>query len=187
MLHSTRMRSVTCAWVKANPGNPANQILVAMTTHPCAKLKVPCGLPTSTICKKLLMDDSSVSTPRTPRRYCRLNAHTPISARKTPGDRFIPSRAGADLQFSAYKVRSGRRSRAENCPAQDNTRTPLADSAKRKEVRERLFALRGRSSDSKVLNFKQTPATCALKQRNGKFLLHDTFFHRYYAFSLWAC
>lgn len=117
------------------------------------------------------MDDSTVSTPRTPRQYCRLNAHTPISARKTPGDRFIPSRAGADLQFSAYKVRSGKRSRAENCCAQDNTRTPLADSAKRREVRERLFALRGRSSDSKVLNFKQTPATCTLKQRNGEFLL----------------
>lgn len=115
------------------------------------------------------MDDSIVSTPRTPRQYCRLNAQTPISARKTPGDRFIPSRAGADLQFSAYKMRSGRRSRAENCRAQDNTRTPLADSAKRKEVRERLFALRGRSSDSKVLNFKQTPATCALKQKTVNF------------------
>ena len=49
------------------------------------------------------------STPRTvtPRQF---NAHTPMSARKTPGDRFIPSRAGTDLQYSAHKVRCGRRS-----------------------------------------------------------------------------
>lgn len=122
------------------------------------------------------MGDSTVSTPRTvtPRQYRRFNAHTPTSARKTPGDRFIPSRAGADPQFSAYKVRSGRRSKAENCRVQDNARTPLApdaDSAKRKEIRERLFALRGLSSDSKVLNFKQTPTTRALKQKNGEFQL----------------
>lgn len=103
-----------------------------------------------------------------------------MSACKTPGDRFIPSRAGADPQFSAYKVRSGRRSKAENCRVQDNARTPLApdtDSAKRKEVRERLFALRGLSSDSKVLNFKQTPTTRALKQKNGEFNFLLTLFY----------
>lgn len=56
MLHSTRMRSVS-AWAKAIlSGKTANQISVGMTTHPCAKLKVPCGLPTSTIqsfCRKV--------------------------------------------------------------------------------------------------------------------------------------
>lgn len=99
------------------------------------------------------------STPR-PQR---INV-TPKSAPRTPGDRFIPSRAGADLQFSAYKVRSGRRGSRKL----ENARTPhtIADpnSAQRKE---KLFALRGRSSDSRVLNIKQTSAT-PCKQNSGE-------------------
>ena len=115
---------------------------------------------------------SSTRTPRT-RQF---NAHTPMSARKTPGDRFIPSRAGTDLQYSAHKVRCGRRSgkAAENHPAQDNARTPLVpdpDSARRNEVKERLLSIRGRSSESRVLNFKPTPTGCTQEQRSSEFSL----------------
>ena len=113
----------------------------------------------------------SNETPRkisgtTPRQH-RIKV-TPKSVPRTPGDRFIPSRAGADLQFSAYKVRSGRRCSRSNRKL-ENVRTPHtitdSDSAQR---REKLFALRGRSSASRVLNIKQTSAT-PTKQNSGEF------------------
>ena len=117
---------------------------------------------TPTRCSSSFSRDTPV--PSTPRAVQFRQLNTPLSARKTPGDRFIPSRAGADLQFSAYKVRSGRRRRAENCDA-DAPLVPDPDSARRKDVRERLFALRGRCSESRVLNFKQTTTGCAQSQK----------------------
>ena len=110
------------------------------------------------------------SAARTPRR------RTPRSRKRTPGgDRFIPSRSGADLQFSAYAIRSAKRRRladgsSETCRAENGSgqaRTPLAadpDSARR---REKLFALRGRSSESRVLNIKQITASAGTNH-NGK-------------------
>ena len=72
-------------------------------------------------------------------------------------------------------VRSAKRRRldegaSETCRAENGSglaRTPLAadpDSARR---REKLFALRGRSSESRVLNIKQNTASAGRK-RNGK-------------------
>ena len=99
---------------------------------------------------------------------------TPKSARaaRTLGDRFVPSRAGADLQFSAYKVRSGRRrSRSASGDRKlENrlSRTPRAVSdADSERRREKLFSLRGRSSESRVLNIKQMPTTASTSKQNS--------------------
>ena len=112
----------------------------------------------------------------TPRRPIAGEFGTPRSRKKTPGgDRFIPSRSGADLQFSAYTIRSAKSRRladggSETCRAENGSgiaRTPLAadpDSARR---REKLFALRGRSSESRVLNIKQITASAGTNH-NGK-------------------
>ena len=104
--------------------------------------------------------------PCTPRRRTELRTPRSAGARRTPGgDRFIPSRAGADLQYSAYKVRSARRYRHRDsggATAAENgglARTPLAADPHSARRRERLFALRGRSSASRVLNIKQAPAS----------------------------
>lgn len=117
-------------------------------------------------------DRTSTTTPAahtsvglTPRRPVELR--TPRSRKRTPGgDRFIPSRAGADLQFSSYTVRSAKRRRRDataQTPRAENgslaARTPLTadpDSARRRET---LFALRGRSSESRILNLKQITAS----------------------------
>lgn len=127
-------------------------------------------------------------TPRTltPRQNPTL-LYTPRSAAKrTPGDRFIPSRAGADLQFSAYKVRSGMRcgnsgkSPAKNRgDADDLDRTPLVsdhDSAQRKE---KLFGLRGRSCDSRILNIRQTSTSAFAQRQNNGQLLPGFYKHLY--------
>ena len=119
-------------------------------------------------------------TPRTvtPRQNQTLLS-TPRSrsaTKRTPGDRFIPSRAGADLQFSAYKVRSGMRcgrSPENRGAADDLARTPLVSDqdSSRSRRKEKLFGLRGRSSDSKILNIRQTfTSAFAQRQNNGDFL-----------------
>jgi cell division cycle protein 20 (cofactor of APC complex) len=113
---------------------------------------------------------------RTPRRPIAGEFRTPRSRKRTPGgDRFIPSRSGADLQFSAYTIRSAKRRRltdgsSETCRAENGSglaRTPLAadpDSARR---REKLFALRGRSSESRVLNIKQITASAGTNHNDA--------------------
>ena len=113
------------------------------------------------------VNSTPITTPPcTPRRRTELRTPRSAGARRTPGgDRFIPSRAGADLQYSAYKVRSARRYRHRDsggATAEENgglARTPLAADPHSARRRERLFALRGRSSASRVLNIKQAPAS----------------------------
>ena len=108
----------------------------------------------------------SPTTPaaHTPRRPIAGGIRTPRSGR-TPGggDRFIPSRAGADLQFSAYRIRSARRRRKDGCSDRAENgglaRTPTAADPDSAHRREKLFALRGRSSDGRVLHIKQVSAS----------------------------
>ena len=102
---------------------------------------------------------SGTAARRTPRG--RIN--TPLSARKTPGDRFIPNRAATDVDFASYKVNSSIRAGSANAPT--TTLSP-SDLEKRKTARDRLFSLKGCSSETRVLNFKQTQATCSSGGRN---------------------
>lgn len=131
--------------------------------------KTPVSEERSTILKtpiRSVCRDVPATSPRlTPRQFRQLN--TPASVRKTPGDRFIPSRTEADLRFSAYKVRLGRRGdRSEN--DSEASFNPDTDSARR-VVQDKLLGLSDRNSDSRVLSFKQTPVSCTKSaKRRGK-------------------
>ena len=103
--------------------------------------------------------DQPIVLPRTPRQLQLVN--TPASGRKTPGDRFIPSRTVGDVHFSAYKLRSAQRGERKSKNVGPTTpHNPDQDSGRRKEIRERLLELKGRSSLCRVLSFKQTPVSC---------------------------
>lgn len=114
----------------------------------------------------------------TPRSTTPRARRTPSSTRKTPGDRFIPTRAGADLQFSAYKVRSGgrRAGAAENRGSHDTTRTPLTPDPDSATRRKKLFALKGRSPGDRVLNIKQASTGYPRNQKTGEFIFQFTSF-----------
>lgn len=121
----------------------------------------------------------SISTPKsshstTPymRAFRRLN--TPSSIRRTPGDRFIPNRAATDMEFSSFKVNSAGRAR-ENTPVSSSP----SEVERREALREKLFSLKGCSSETRVLNFKQTPARCSSSSGNtpGRCMLYKTEFH----------
>jgi len=109
-----------------------------------------------------------ISTPKSSRSatLCtrtlrRLN--TPSSTRRTPGDRFIPNRAATDVQFSSFKVNSAGRRTRENTPVSGSP----SDVERRKAFSERLFSLKGCNSETRVLNFKQTPARCSSSGKNS--------------------
>ena len=86
---------------------------------------------------------------------------TPRSEKKTtPADRFIPNRAAGDMEFARYKVGS-----REAIIKSENADLPTARSAcspsKREAsaaMREKLLSLKGKSSEDRVLCFKQTNA-----------------------------
>ena len=115
-----------------------------------------CKTPIRSPCSR----DQPIASPRTPRQLRLIN--TPASGRKTPGDRFIPSRTGDDVHFSAYRLRSVQRGERKSENVGPTTpQNPDLDSGRRKEIRERLLELKGRSSESRVLSFKQTPVSCS--------------------------
>ena len=133
--------------------------------------KTPVSEERSTIFKtpiRSVCRDVPVTSPSlTPKKFRQLN--TPVSARKTPGDRFIPSRTETDLRFSAYKVRSGRRNRGDR--SENDSEAPLNPDTDptRRMVRDRLLGLSERNSESRVLSFKQTPVSCTKSpKRRGK-------------------
>lgn len=83
---------------------------------------------------------------------------TPRSEKKTtPGDRFIPSRATGDMEFARYKVAG--QGMAING---ENTNSSASYSPSQREanaaMREKLLSLKGKSSEDRVLSFRQTNA-----------------------------
>ena len=99
---------------------------------------------------------------------------TPLRcARKTPGDRFIPNRAATDAQFSSYKV--GQSVRKEEHSDSLSSSSGLSES--KKVMHETLLALKGRSSKSRILTFKQSTACSSLASRSpasGKCKINST-------------
>lgn len=76
------------------------------------------------------------------------------SAKKnTPGDRFIPNRAAGDMEFARYKV-AGRDTivKGENTNSHGSPSQKEASAA----MREKLLSLKGKSSEDRILCFKQT-------------------------------
>ena len=111
-----------------------------------SEIKTPARTPSKTI--------PSLSTITTPTFLRFAGAfHTPPSTRKTPADRFIPNRAFTDAQFSSYKLgleKSTGSNYDKECQASPS------DLEWRKTMREKLLALKGRSSESRILAFKQS-------------------------------
>ena len=84
----------------------------------------------------------------------RAYASSPRSEKKTPGDRFIPNRATGDMDFARYKVASQFKS--------ENIASPSRSTPSQREasvsMREKLLSLKGKSSEDRILSFKQTNA-----------------------------
>lgn len=79
--------------------------------------------------------------PCTPQNTPRRNAWT------TPGDRYVPSRAEKDLEFARFLLSTPSRSPLENSPACCEENRSL--------MRDQLLALKGKSSDNRVMSFHQ--------------------------------
>lgn len=73
----------------------------------------------------------------------RRNAVTPQT---TPGDRYVPSRAGTDLEFARFLLNTPSKNLDENSPTCE---------ANRSLMRDKLLALKGQSSDNRVMSFHQ--------------------------------
>ena len=86
----------------------------------------------------------------------RAYASTPRSEKKkTPGDRFIPNRATGDLDFARYKIAS--QFKGENATSPSSRSSPSQREASA-AMREKLLSLKGKSSEDRILSFKQTNA-----------------------------
>ena len=100
----------------------------------------------------ILSGTPSKSTPK--KVLSHLN--TPTSAQKTHGDRFIPSRVGTNLDYSAHKL---------TFPSRPGTLSSPSESEKRKVVFDKLLSLEGCTSETRVLRFRSaeaenTPTKC---------------------------
>ena len=87
----------------------------------------------------------------------RAYASSPRSEKKkTPGDRFVPNRAAGDIDFARYKVASHDRFKGENAtsPSRSSPSQREASAA----MREKLLSLKGKSSEDRILSFRQTNA-----------------------------
>lgn len=75
---------------------------------------------------------------------------------KTPGDRFVPNRAAGDIDFARYKVASRDQFKGENAisPSRSSPSQREASAA----MREKLLSLKGKSSEDRILSFRQTNA-----------------------------
>lgn len=102
----------------------------------------------------------SRSYSRTPSSRVLGHVNASLSAvKKTPGDRFIPNRTATNFEFSSYKL-STRLDRSENKRSTDKASTSLAGSpSSTKALQDRLLSLKGCNSDTRVLNFTQTPSS----------------------------
>ena len=118
---------------------------------------------------------SSISTPtrrhrpRTP--FTPRNTHLTTVRCRTPGDRFIPNRSASDLEFSRFKMTPSKHSSnsesVENSPPSNvnaNTPNSILEVRRRCAMRERLLALKGHSTDNRVLSFNQTPSSNHCKE-----------------------
>lgn len=90
----------------------------------------------------ILSGTPSKSTPK--KVLSHLN--TPTSVQKTHGDRFIPSRVGTNLDYSAHKL---------TFPSRTGTLSSSpSESEKRKVVFDKLLSLEGCTSETRVLRFR---------------------------------
>ena len=80
---------------------------------------------------------------------------TPRSEKKkTPGDRFIPNLTEGDMDFARYKVACRDFRKDENATSPTNSRSPSQKEASA-AMREKLLSLKGKSSEDRILSFKQ--------------------------------
>lgn len=93
-------------------------------------------------------------TPRTPQNARQKNPLTPSRARTTPGDRYVPRRAARDLQFARFQLGTPSRN---SCRLIENTSNSSCEE-NRALMRDKLLALKGQSSESRVLSLRQQVA-----------------------------
>lgn len=98
---------------------------------------------------------TSYGTPHPSKIDNRAYASSPRSEKKkTPGDRFVPNRASGDIDFARYKIASQFKG--------ENTTSPSRSSPSQREasaaMREKLLSLKGKSSEDRILSFRQTNA-----------------------------
>ena len=82
-------------------------------------------------------------------------SHTPVK-HNTPADRFIPNRSTGDLEFSRFQLSTPSKSSLSGCVPSSNvdcTQSSSEDST----MREHLLALKGHTSKSRILSFKNMP------------------------------
>lgn len=84
------------------------------------------------------------TTPTSP-NVRHLSASTPSKVRTTPGDRYVPSRIARDLEFTRFQMNTPFRNNLPHTPCHEENTV----------MRERLLALKGQSSDKRVLAFRQ--------------------------------
>lgn len=86
-------------------------------------------------------------TSSVPRNVRQTSASTPSKVRTTLGDRYVPSRAANDLEFTRFQMSTPFRGNANNHPDTPHRQDTV--------MRECLLALKGQSSDKRVLAFHQ--------------------------------
>lgn len=91
---------------------------------------------------------SGTPTKSTPKKVLG-HLNTPASGQRAHGDRFIPSRVGTNLDYSAHKLATPSRTGALSSPS---------ESEKRKIVYDKLLSLEGCTSKTRVLRFRSTEA-----------------------------
>ena len=98
---------------------------------------------------------TSYGTPHPSKIDNRAYASSPRSEKKkTPGDRFVPNRASGDIDFARYKIASQFKGENATSPSRSSPSQREASAA----MREKLLSLKGKSSEDRILSFRQTNA-----------------------------
>lgn len=133
------------------------------------KKKMAMNMKTSSVFVKSLTPKRQSTAPRTP-----CTPKTPQNPRQTTPskprtprlyhDRYVPSRSAGDVEFSRFQINTPPRSAlksAENTARNSNTPSGCA-------MRDCLLALKGQSSENRVLAFHQPGPTHLTKTTTGK-------------------
>ena len=102
---------------------------------------------------KYLPKTAASCTPQNVRQKTPL---TPSRARTTPGDRYVPRRAERDLEFARFQLSTPSRN---SCRLTENiSNSPTSCEENRALMRDKLLALKGQSTESRVLSLRQQVA-----------------------------